>query len=191
MKKLLGLLIISLLSINLAQALQLTSDDNGPVQVSEPQLQVGDMAPPVTLTTSDYKTKQIGGATGKVQIISTIESFNTSVCDTQTMALNDAAKQLKNVQISVVTANMPFIVDDFKNKHHINNINLLSTFNSDVFGKKYGVQVVGGELTGITARSVFVVDKNGKIIYKEITSDIDKMPNLKAAIAVAQKAALA
>ncbi|OAI48832.1 hypothetical protein AYO45_00730 [Gammaproteobacteria bacterium SCGC AG-212-F23] len=103
------------------------------------------------------------------------------------MQLSDAAKRLKNVEISVVTANMPFIVDDFKMKHKIKNINLLSIFNSDVFGKKYGVQVVDGELTGILARSVFVIDRRGKVVYKEITSNIDKMPDLKQAISVAEK----
>ena len=168
MKKLLIILIVGFLNLNTSYALQLTSDVNGPVTVSEPPLQVGDMAPTVLLMTPDFRKMEIGGATGKVQIISTIESFNTSVCDLQTMQLNNAAKRLKNVEISIVTANMPFIVDEFKTKHKIKNINLLSTFNSDVFGKQYGVQVVGGELTGILARSVFVVDKNGKLVYKEL-----------------------
>lgn len=103
--------------------------------------------------------------------------------------MNQAANQLKNVKISVVTANMPFIVDAFKTKHKINNINLLSTFNSNVFGKKYGLQVIDGQLQGILARSVFVVDKQGKVVYKEITANIDKMPNLQAAIDAAKKAA--
>lgn len=188
MKKILTLFVVSFLMLNTSYALQLTSDENGPVTISEPQLQVGDAAPEVTLTTSKFKKKTIGGASGKVQIISTIESYNTSVCDLQTMQLSDAAKQLKNVEISVVTANMPFIVDDFKTKHKISNINLLSTFNSDVFGKKYGVEVIGGELKGILARSVFVIGKDGKIVYKEITANIDKMPNLKAAINAAEQA---
>jgi thiol peroxidase len=188
MKKLLSCLILGILFASTSYALQITSDANGPVTLSEPQLKVGDAAPEATLTTFDFKQKKIGGATGKVQIISTIESFNTSVCDLQTMRLNDAQKRLKNAQISVVTANMPFIVDAFRTQHKTNDINLLSTFNSDTFGKKYGVQVVGGELTGILARSVFVVDKNGKVIYKEITQNIDKMPDLQAAITVAEKA---
>lgn len=188
MKKIAILTLTAALSMNASYALQLTSDANGPVTISEPALNVGDMAPSVTLTTGNFKKKEIGGATGKVQIISTIESYNTSVCDLQTMQLSDAAKKLKNVEISVVTANMPFVIDDFQAKHKISNINLLSTFNSDVFGKKYGIQVVGGELTGILARAVFVVDKNGKVIYKEIPQNIDKMPNLKAAIQAAEKA---
>lgn len=187
MKKITTLLVIGLLGMNASYALQLTSDENGPVTVSEPQLKVGDMAPQVTLTTDKFKKKEVGGASGKVQIISTIESYNTSVCDLQTMQLSDAAKRLKDVEITVVTANMPFIVDDFKTKHKINNINLLSTFNNDVFGKKYGVQVTNGELTGILARSVFVIGKDGKVIYKEIPQNIDKMPNLKLAIQAAEK----
>jgi thiol peroxidase len=187
MKRFVLILLLGLFGLNAAQALQITSDANGPVTVSEPQLNVGDMAPAVSLVTPDYKVKQIGGATGKVQIISTIESFNTSVCDEQTMQLNEAAKQLKNTEISVVTANMPFVVDDFRTKHQIKDINLLSTFNSDVFGKKYGVEVVGGELKGITARAVFVIDQKGKVIYKQIMTNIDKMPDLKTAIDIASK----
>lgn len=184
------LILAALFCCNAAYALQITSDANGPVTISEPQLKLGDTAPNVALTTSNFKETKIGGATGKVQIISTIESFNTEVCDLQTMKFNQAAAdRLKKVDISVVTANIPFIVDDFKAKHKINNINLLSSFRDVEFGKKYGVLVVRGELKGILARSVFVVDKNGKIIYKEITSNIDKMPNLDAAMKAAEKAA--
>lgn len=188
MKKIATMIILASLTSYPAFALELTSDENGPVTISEPALNVGDTAPTVSLTTPKFKKMDIGGSKGKVQIISTIESYNTSVCDLQTMELNNAAKKLKNVEISVVTANIPFVVDDFKTKHKLNNINLLSTFNSDVFGKKYGVQVVGGELTGILARSIFVIDKNGKVIYKDIPSNIDRMPNLKLAIESAKKA---
>lgn len=188
MKKIILLSLISLISLNSAYALKLTSDTNGPVTISEPQLKVGEKAPEITLTTSDFKQQKIGGASGKVQIISTIESFNTPVCDDQTMILNKVAKELKNTQISVITANMPFIIDAYKTKHKINNISLLSTFNNDTFGKKYGLQVVDGELTGILARSIFIVDKNGIIIYKDISSNIDHMPNMKKAIQIAERA---
>ena len=48
MKKLAFFLVIGLLGMNASYALQLASDVNGPVTVSEPQLNVGDMAPRVT-----------------------------------------------------------------------------------------------------------------------------------------------
>lgn len=187
MKKFIGLL-AGILSLSSAYALNITSDVNGPVTISEPQLQVGSAAPQVSLKTANFKAQSVGGATGKVQIISTIESYNTSVCDIQAMNLNKAAKKLKDVEISVVTVNVPFIVEAFQAKHSLKNISLLSSFNNDTFGKKYGVLVTDGELSGILARSIFVVDKKGTVVYKEITANIDKMPNLEAALEAAEKA---
>lgn len=184
-------LLITVLSLMISSyccALTITSDVNGPVTLPSKQLHVGDMAPRITLTTGSYRKQTIGGATGKVQIISTIESFNTSVCDEQTMQLEKAAQELQNVSISVVTTNQPFIVDAFAKQHHIHNITLLSTFNDPKFGLAYGVQVLGGELKGITARAVFVINKMGKIVYKQITQNIDHMPNLEAAIKAAKLA---
>src|SRR3990167_1684789 len=153
---------LCLLSVS-AFALKITSDVNGLVYLPHHQLKIGSAAPKVTLLTGQYKKVTIGGATGKVQIISTIESFNTPVCDQQTMWFNKTAKKLKDVTISVVTTNQPFVVDAFQTQHNIKNINLLSAFNDPKFGMAYGVQVVGGELKGITARSIFVVNKAGKI----------------------------
>lgn len=189
MKKLLWIVLaVPLFCGNTASALQLVSDENGKVVVSEPQLKVGDLAPKITLTTPKFKRKSVGGAIGKVQIISTIQSLCSTVCDQQTMLLNDAAKRLKNVDITLITADTPFVLGDFKTKHNPDHINLLSAFHNETFGNKYGVQVIGGELTGILARSIFVVAADGKILYKEIPRNVNKMPNLAAAISAAEKA---
>jgi peroxiredoxin len=61
------------------------------------------------------------------------------------MQLNEAANDLPNTEINIITANMPFIVDDFKTKHKISN----SNFNIESFGKKYGVQVIDREVSEI------------------------------------------
>src|SRR3990167_1054510 len=132
---------LCLLSVS-AFALKITSDVNGLVYLPHHQLKIGSAAPKVTLLTGQYKKYTIGGTTGKVQIISTIESFNTPVCDEQTLLLNKAAKKLKGVDISIVTTNQPFVVDAFQTKHKIKNIHLLSAFNNPQFGLAYGVQVI-------------------------------------------------
>ena len=121
MKRLLVCCTLSL-AVSTSFGLTITSDVNGPVTLPAAQLKIGDMAPKVTLVDGNYAKHTIGGATGKVQIISTIESFNTSVCDEQTMILNKAASELKNTSIAVVTTNQPFVVQDFQQKHKINNI---------------------------------------------------------------------
>lgn len=181
--------LVPLLTLSSSYALQLTSQVNGPVFLPEKQLKVGDKAPIVTLTNGQYKKVTFGGATGKVQIVSSIESFNTSVCDQQTMWLNKIAPELKNTTITVVTTNQPFIVNAYQQKHHIHNIQVASAFQNSTFGLKYGVQVIGGELKGITARSMFVINPKGVITYKQITHNIDHMPNLKAVLAAAKEAA--
>ncbi|TAL64173.1 MAG: thiol peroxidase [Legionella sp.] len=187
MNKIVYLVAAGLISCQ-AFALEITSDVNGPVTLVEPQLNMGALAPKIALVDAKFKPQDVGGVNGKVQIISTIESFDTEVCDIQTMKFDEAAKKLPDVEISVISANLPFIIDNFQNKHKVKGIKLLSSFNNEEFGKQYGVQVVGGELKGILARSVFVVDKKGRVIYKEITSNIDKMPNLDAAISAARNA---
>lgn len=188
MNKLVGFAAIGLISCQ-AYALDISSDANGPVTLAEPQLKIGSLAPKESLSTFNFKQQDVGGETGKVQIISTIESFDTEICDIQTMKLDQAAQKLPEVEISVVTANLPFIIDNFKKKHKIDHISLLSSSNNPEFGQQYGVQVVAGELKGVLARSVFVIDEKGRVIYKEITSNIDKMPNLDAAISAARNAA--
>ncbi|MBK2125294.1 redoxin family protein [Fangia hongkongensis] len=190
MKRLLkvSVIIAGMASCTAGMSLDITSDANGTVMLPDRQLHKGERAPVVTLVDSRYKPVTIGGVTGKVQIISTIESFNTSVCDQQSMLLNDMAKELPDASVTVVTTNQPFIVDAFEKKHPLPNIKVLSAFDNKAFGMKYGVQVVGGELRGITARSVFVVAPDGDIVYKEITSNIDHMPNLKAVYKAAKSA---
>lgn len=170
-------------------ALKITSEKNGPVYLPNAQLIVGDKAPKVDLVNGQYQKISVGGATGKVQIISTIESFNTSVCDAQTMWFNKHASKLKNTTVTIVTTNQPFVVGAYQKKHKINNIQLASAFNNSDFGLKYGVQVIGGQLKGITARSIFVVNQKGIIVYKQITKNIDKMPRLKEALKAAENAA--
>lgn len=187
MKKYLTMFLLLILSLS-SYALTITSDENGPVYLPKHQLQVGDRAPIATLYNGDYKKVTFGGATGRVQVISTIESFNTPVCDQQSMILNKLAKKMPQIQVYVVTTNQPFIVQAFQQAHKLKNIHILSAFNNPRFGTLYGVQVIGGELTGITARSIFVVNKKGRIVYKQLTHNIDKMPHMKKAIKAVKKA---
>ncbi|MCK9453766.1 redoxin family protein, partial [Sulfurimonas sp.] len=44
-------------------------------------------------------------------------------------------------------------------------------------GEKYGVVVTDGELKGLLIRAIFVIGKNGRIVYQEIVSDVGQEPN--------------
>ena len=59
----------------------------------------------------------------------------------------------------------------------------LSAFRDHAFGEKYGIEMVDGPLAGLLARSVVVIDENGKIIYEELVPEITHEPNYDAALA--------
>ena len=42
---------------------------------------------------------------------------------------------------------------------------------------KYGVIIDEGALKGLTARAVFIVNKEGKITYKQLVPEITQEPN--------------
>lgn len=57
----------------------------------------------------------------------------------------------------------------------------LSDYQSRSFGQNYGVMMDGLQLL---ARSVFVLDENNKVVYKEIVAEGTDFPNFEAALEV-------
>lgn len=79
---------------------------------------------------------------------------------------------------------MPFAHARFCTTEGINNVVTASTFRNTEFEKDYGVLIESGPLTGLLARAVFVIDKEGKIIYEELVSEITDEPDYEAALDV-------
>ncbi|MEM9243416.1 MAG: redoxin family protein [Pseudomonadota bacterium] len=169
-----------------ALAIQLTSRQYGSETIPNVQLQSGDLAPQAKLLDRHYQQVTIGGSSDKVQIIVTAESLYTPLSNDQITTLNANASKLNATVVYVVTANQPIIVNMFENTHKFNTIQFLSAFNNPAFGLSYGVQIIGGKLTGITVPAIFVVNHQGKIVYKEIAHKLDQKLNIQAAITAAE-----
>ena len=58
----------------------------------------------------------------------------------------------------------------------------MSMMRSRNFAKDYGVLLVDGPLSGITARAVVVINKDKKIIHSELVQEIANEPNYDGAI---------
>ena len=50
------------------------------------------------------------------------------------------------------------------------------------FAEKYGVLLPDGPLAGLLARSVVVVDPEGKVVYTELVPEITQEPDYEAAL---------
>ena len=82
----------------------------------------------------------------------------------------------------MITADLPFAMKRFCGSESLETIKPLSMMRSRNFAKDYGVLLVDGPLSGITARAVVVIDKDKKIIHSELVQEIANEPNYEAAL---------
>jgi len=140
-------------------------------------LNIGDNAPEVKVVKNDLSEKTIGGSKDKVQIIAFVPSLDTEVCATETRKFNEKVTALDGVDFTVVSMDLPFAQSRFCSTEGIENIDVTSDFRNKEATKAYGMLLDNGPLAGLSARSVFIVDKNGKIVYKEIMPEITEEPD--------------
>ena len=153
------------------------------VSLKVKEINVGDSAPKVELIAGDLSTKSVGGASGKFQIINVVPSLDTGVCATQTRKFNEKAASLSNAEVFVVSLDLPFAQGRFCSIEGIQNVVALSDFKNKAFGESYGVILAGSPLEGLLTRAVFVVNPEGKVVHKEIVSEVTNEPNYDAALA--------
>ncbi len=81
-----------------------------------------------------------------------------------------------------VSADLPFAMKRFCSAESIESVKPMSMMRSRNFAKDYGVLLVDGPLSGITARAVVVINKDKKIIHSELVQEIANEPNYEAAL---------
>jgi thioredoxin-dependent peroxiredoxin len=155
------------------------------VTLSGTDVQVGDVAPVVTVVAKDLSDVQVGGQKGKAQIVVVVPSLDTAVCAAETRKFNEAAAKVENAEVIVVSMDLPFAMGRFCTTEGIENLTVGSDFRAKAFAKSYGVLISSGALAGVACRAVFVIDANGIISYKEICPEITEEPNYEAALAAA------
>ena len=87
---------------------------------------------------------------------------------------------MNNTIVLAISKDLPFAHARFCTTEGIDKVIPLSAFRDHAFGEKYGIEMVDGPLA---ARSVVVIDENGKIIYEELVPEITHEPNYDATLA--------
>ena len=146
---------------------------------------VGAAAPEFTLVGGDLGDANLGSFAGKKVIISTMPSFDTPVCALSVKAFNEKVGGLENTVIVNVSKDLPFAQKRFCESNQLEHVTNLSAFRCDGFGNSYGVSIIDGPLKGLLARSIVVLDTEGKVAYTELIPEIAQEPNYDAAIAAA------
>lgn len=175
---LLTLGVLSTLTLSAATNETVTLSGNKVTLVGN-KVSVGDKAPAVTVISSDLKEVTVGGNTKKTQVLLVVPSIDTPVCDMEARTFNEKAAGMKNVEITVISMDLPFAGKRYCAAHGINNITVASDFQTKSFGKTYGTLIGDSVLQGIEARAIFII-KNGKVTYKQLVPEITQAPDYEA-----------
>jgi len=159
-----------------------------PVTLVGADLQVGDRAPDFTLAASDLSRRTLNdltqnGSTDALLIV--VPSLDTGVCSTESATFNKRIGELpSNVKAYVVSRDLPFAQARWCQNTGDVKLEMLSDFREHSFGPAFGVLI---KESGLLARSVFIIRKDGTIAYKQIVPELTHEPDYDAVIAAAQK----
>ena len=149
------------------------------------ELKVGDMAPDCEVVGKDLEPVRLSSFRGKICIISSLPSLDTSVCDMMTRKFNEEAVSLdKDVVVLAISMDLPFAQDRWCIAADVENVNVLSDHRTTSFGKAFGVLI---EDLRLLARAVFITDKKGIIHYIEIVGELTHEPDYEAALKAAKE----
>ena len=138
---------------------------------------VGEEAPDFLLVDSELNNVTLSAYKDKYIVLNIIPSLDTPVCQKSTKIFNERIAAMTDVVVLAVSADLPFAMKRFCTSENINSVIPLSMMRSRNFAKDYGVLLVDGPLSGITARAVIVIDKDNKVIHSELVNEIANEPN--------------
>jgi len=168
--------------------MQTTTFNGTVVKLTGNEINVGDKAPTVIATGTDLSDVEIGGAKDKIQLIITVPSLDTDTCAAETRRFNVDVNNLDICETTVVSMDLPFAAQRFCTTEGIANLTVASDYIDKEVSKAYGVLMSENKLIGLSARSVFVIDRSGEVVYKEIVSEVTDEPNYEAALEAIKEA---
>ena len=145
------------------------------------QVNVGEQAPQFKVVDKNFAPVTLKDFQGQTLLISVVPSLDTGVCSIQTKRFNEeAAKLPKNITILTISNDLPFAQKRFCDVEKVDNIKVLSDSVWREFGASYGLLIKD---MGLLTRAIFIINNQGKIVYKELVANISQHPNYDKALA--------
>ncbi len=144
---------------------------------------IGELAKDFKLVATDLSIKTLNDFKGKKLVLNIFPSIDTGTCAASVRNFNKEAANLTNTSVLCISRDLPFAQSRFCGAEGIENVIMLSDFNTGKFGKDYGLEIVDGPLAGLHSRSIVVLDTEGKVIYTEQVAETTEEPNYDLALA--------
>ena len=151
-----------------------------PLTLLGTEIKVGEQAPDFEVLANDLSAVKLSSYPGKVCIISSVPSLDTSVCDVMTRRFNQEAVNLgDDVVVLTISMDLPFAQKRWCGAAGVKNVQTLSDHRDASFGTAFGILIK--ELR-LLARAVFVVDKEGIVRYVQIVNELTNEPDYEAVL---------
>lgn len=154
-----------------------------PVETSQEPLAVDDTLPDFTVTDNDYKDVTLADLKGQVALILTIPDINSKVCSLETKKFNRKADKYPSIKFFTVSKNTVEEQKEWCAAKGVTNMQMLSDSKFSL-GNPLGMYV---PKIDAFARAAFVVDENGRIIYRQVVPEIGSQPDFKSIEAFLEK----
>jgi thiol peroxidase len=152
-----------------------------------PDIKVGQDAPEFTAHAQDWSFVNVLEATkGKVRVITALPSLGTSVCETETRRFNQEAASLDpDIAIIGISTDLPYTLKNWCAAAGVDKVMVVSDHYDNNFGETYGSLV---KERRILRRAVFVVNKEGKVVYSAYMPSLGDQPDYEEVLAAAKNA---
>ena len=156
-----------------------------PMTLVGPELKIGDDAPDVEVVANDLAPVKLSSYKGKVAVVSSVASLDTSTCDVETRRFNQELGKLGDDVVGLtVSMDLPFAQARWCGAAGVETVKTFSDHRTAAFGEAWGVLM---KEIRLLARAVFVVDREGDIRYIELLSEVGNEPDYDAALAAVKE----
>lgn len=142
----------------------------------------GSAAPALNLVGPDLTEKTLADYAGKKKVLTVNPSYDTGVCAATARQFNQKVGQRGDAVVLMISRDLPFAQKRMCEAEGLSDVSPLSAFRSD-FAKDWGVELLDGPLAGLTARAVFVLDENDRVLHSQLVPEITQEPDYAAALA--------
>ena len=157
---------------------KVTFQGNPLTLIGDNELKVADKLPKgLVLIANDLSAVELDKVEG-AKIITTFPSIDTPVCDMQVKKFNENASDM-GAKVFAVSADLPFAQARWCAASGVKNLSVVSDHASMNLANAFGIHIK--ELR-LFARTVFVLNAENEIVYREIVKEVTSQPDFDAAL---------
>ena len=121
---------------------------------------------------------------GKVKVLVAVPSLDTGICQMETRRFNQELNEREGVVGLIISQDLPFAMKRFCEAEGLDRVTIASDYRYRDFIDEYNTQILKGPMKGLSARAVFVLDRDNTIRYSELVPEIAQEPEYEKALAV-------